>query len=54
MKTLNIKINDSAYRKLMNMQKRKKYVSLGDLVAYLVNQENRREQELLENKKDGG
>ena len=43
MKTLTVKINDSAHRRLMNMLKRKRYPSLGDLVAYLIRQENKRE-----------
>ena len=43
MKTLNININDSAYKKLMNMKRRKRYPNLGDLIAYLIRQENIRE-----------
>jgi len=41
MKTLHCKINDSAYKKLRNLQQRKGYSELGDLIAYLVKQENK-------------
>lgn len=39
---LHIKINDSAYKKLKNMMYRKKYPDFGDLIAYLIRQENKR------------
>ena len=42
MKTINCKINDSAHKKLKNLQKRKGYSELGDFIAYLVKQENKR------------
>jgi hypothetical protein len=41
-KTLTFKINDSAHRRLMAMQERKR-LPLGELIAYLVNQERKRE-----------
>lgn len=49
---LNIKINDSAYKKLLNLMERKRYPNLGDLIAYLVREENKRIEE--QRKKDNG
>ena len=42
MKILHIQINQSAYKKLLNIQERKRYPSLGDLIAYFVREENKR------------
>lgn len=39
---LNIKINDSAFKKLKNMMYRKGYPNFGDLIAYLIREENKR------------
>jgi len=54
MKTINCKINDSAYKKLKNLQQRKGYSELGDLIAYLVKQENKRIARDSESKKTDG
>lgn len=46
MRKLRTDINDKAYRKLKNMKQRKNYPSYGDLIAYLIREQNKREDEI--------
>lgn len=41
-RTIRTKINNSAYRKLKNLKRRTGHPTFGELIAYLVKQENKR------------
>ncbi|MFW5721647.1 MAG: hypothetical protein ACOCWW_04620 [Bacteroidota bacterium] len=53
-RTIRTKINESAYRKLKNLKQRTGHPTFGDLIAYLVRQENKRIDEDRRSRKNSG
>lgn len=45
MRQVKVNINERAYKKLKNMKKRKNYPTYGDLIAHLIREQNKREDE---------